>query len=174
MSCVDGARFATPERSVISPSGRYRLGVVTGEYSGEDGTGGVGGVLAHPDTRPRRPGHARLPRALQRPLRHRGAVGRAPGARLGEVVRRRHLLLGARRQGRWKGDGLNPEKIWRAEPPPPKALPAGSELLEDREASLDALCRPPHRAGALAGSPSRASQAVGRVGLCADYCWEFW
>jgi hypothetical protein len=25
-------------------------------------------------------------------------------------------------EGRWKEDGLNPEKIWRAEPPPPKLL----------------------------------------------------
>ena len=39
MSHIDESRLATPEHPVTSPSGRYRLGVVTGEYCGAEGTG---------------------------------------------------------------------------------------------------------------------------------------
>ena len=119
VSRADESRFATPERGVASPSGRFRLGVVTGEYSGEDGTGEFWRIQIRDrdgrlvlDSRERFSARFNTEvlwdERLDRAWVNSSDVGTSYWDRTDE--------------GQWRREGLNPEKIWRATPPPPKLI----------------------------------------------------
>jgi len=119
VSRADQARFATPERSVTSPSGRFRLGVVTGEYSGEDGTGEFWRIqIRDRDDRIVLDSPKRFSARFNTEVLWDERLDRAwvNSSDVGSFYWERDD------EGRWRKDGLNPEKIWRAEPPPPKLL----------------------------------------------------
>jgi len=115
----DDPHLATPEHAVTSPSGRYRLEVVPGEYSGDEGSGTYERVrVRDPDGKTVHDLDGRLSTNFATDILWDDAIDRVwvYSSDVGTY------LWDRRADGTWAGRALGPKGIADGEPPVPELL----------------------------------------------------